>query len=188
MSERERLSVFKIVRNSASAVALAVGPSMASHVPNVHASFLEQLNNRPTVTRQLSPDAEKTKFFEQLDEFVETKHGKALASAVLLFSIAQGLYTIQQSAERDRKRKFVEAAAASGLFFSLSAVIFAQSYTDIDPRVPASLLMAYSIPQALYNTENSIERDRPFRKRATNAIAAGSLLAASSTLLAQSIK
>jgi hypothetical protein len=188
MVDREKSSLFRVVRNSLAVSAVVSGPAIAINSHNVSAEALETINNRSAVVRQLSPENSETKFFDQIDEFVETNHGRTLASAILIFSVAQGLYTLQQSAERDKKRKLAEAAAASGMFFSLAGVVFAQSFTDIDPRVPASLLSGYSVFQSAYNIENSFERDKPLRKRAASVTSAGALMTASSTILAETLK
>ena len=191
MAEREKSKFSRIVRNSVTAAVIIAAPPAAAHVVNAETESLDFINNRPVVSQQISPDKDEqidNKLFDQVGDFVETKNGRALASAILLFALAQGLYTIQQSVERDKKRKLTQSAAASGLFFSLAAVIFAQSYTEVDPKVPAFLLTAYSLAQSAYNIENSFERDRPKRKRAAALAATAGLLAASSTILADSVK
>lgn len=189
MLEKENFSILKTIRNGTAAVVLIPVASL-SHIENTQANNLEpgyQTENH----LQLSETPEHLKnngsFFEFIDDLVESDKGKAIASALVVAAIGSALYNHWQSQERDNKRKKYEMLASSGLFLTLSSLILAQSFTDIDPKIPASILQAYALTRSIYATEDSFQRDRKLKKRISNLTASAGLLAASTTILVDSI-
>jgi len=171
MPEKEKLSLRKIVRNSAVVAGLVTAAAIAK-VENVHAQdiFGQELPKNPASTLVLTHHPTLSKLtresiFDQTDPVLETTAGRAVTAALVAFALARGYYTLQRSYELDKKRKFVEAATASALFFSLSCVLFADSFKDVDAHLPAALLFAYSLAQSAYMFEDTFERDRKLRKK-----------------------
>lgn len=180
MLEKEKTPLISKIRSISAATILIPA---ASIMPTKKQEISYQQNVTYSQETQ-----EHNSIIEQIDETVETSTGKALASAFILLAASQAFYSVKNSFERDKKRKLAENTAAAAFLLSLAGTILAQSYTDTDPKLPASLLSAYTILQSAYNIENSLERDRLPSKRAAAAVASLGLISLSSTLLFDSVK
>lgn len=189
MSERES-SIAKIIRNGAAAAVIIPASTFydaeSTQDYNLESNYPSKNHLELSETPQHLNDDQS--FFELLDELVESNKGRALASALVVTALGSALYNRWHSQERDKKRKEYEMLAASGLFLTLSTVILTQSFIDIDPKIPASILQAYAVARGIYSTEDSFERDRKPKKRASNLITTAGVLAASSTLLVDSLQ
>jgi hypothetical protein len=194
MPEREKFPLRKIVRNSAVAVGLATTAIFAK-VENIDAKdiFGLELPQNPTSTLTLShhpvlSQITNESIFEQADPFLETTTGRAITAALTALALARGYYTLKRSWELDNKRKLAEAATASVLFFSLSCVLLADSFKDVNSHLAPSLIFAYSLAQSAYMLEDTLQRDRSKEKRGS-AIASSALLASIGlTIFIDSIK
>lgn len=177
----ERGKFLGTVRNLTTAVALIPFSVSAGH------AYQEQVktSETETITQQEMSDRS---FLDQFDQYLETDYGKSIAASLFIFSAASAFYRLQKSWEQDSDRKFGEAVSSSAFFISLGLNFLAQTQTDLDPKITASMINAFSLTNSIYMIESTIETDRKWRKRIPSFVTAASLLALSSIVSIDTIK
>lgn len=125
---------------------------------------------------------ENDSFLGQFDKYLETDYGKAIASSLFLFSVANSAYRLQKSWEQDSKRKFTEAVASSAFLVALSLNFLAQTETQVDPRITCAIIDGFTIINSAYSVESTLEADRHWNKRFSSFTAVASLIALSSLI------
>lgn len=185
MRERENLSIRKIVRNSVAAVAVAVTPGITLHSANA-----ESVDTNHTQIVKVLPQQQEydLRIFEQVDEFMETNTGKTLAGLFLMFAALNMVRTIHHSYRLDNKRKFAEAIGASSSLLALSAALAVSTVAEIDPKIPASLLISNATFQAAYSIEDELQRWRGLHRVAPTIGMATTLFGIGTALLVDSLK
>ena len=177
---KERFSPFKTIRNTTAAVALIPAGALF----NVDNSEVDTY----APTQQNRVKIQDTSLLDQLDEFIETDYGKALAASVFALSLASAAYNLQAKYEIDDKKKYTLSLATSTLFFAVSASILYQTEGDLDPKITGSLIEAYALAQAAYNSIDAKQRHKEFRKRLPAYGSSAAMIAASTAILAETIK
>jgi len=181
MERGKFLGALRNLTAAAAVIPFSVSPS--------HVSW-EQMNifSGTEVTEQQLRQSENNSFLDRLDQYLETDYGKAIAVSLFVFSAASAFYRIQKSWEQDSNRKFGEAVSSSVFFLLTSLNLLAQTQTDLDPKITASMLNAFSLTNSIYIIESTIESDRKLRKRLPAFLTAASLLALSSIISADTVK
>ena len=80
------------------------------------------------------------------------------------------------------------SAAATALLFGISSVFFYESFGDVKPEVPASLIEGYVLTQGMYNAIDARQRHKFLRKRLPAYASSAAMVAVGSTLLAETLK
>lgn len=176
----ERGKFLGAVRNLT--VAAAIVPFVATS-----AYGQEQVDISPTVERK-EERLENNSFLDQFDQYLKTDSGKAIAASLFILSVANAFYRLQKSWEQDSDRKFGEAVSSSLFFVLLSVNFLAQTREDIDSKITASMINAFSMINSIYMIESTIEADRKWKKRIPAFVTAASLLALSSIVSIDTVK
>jgi len=175
----ERLRPLVVARNAIAAAALV--PAGAFF--NVENSA-GQVDTHPQQNIEVTDNS----LLKQLDEFVETDYGRALVASVLALSVANAIYTLQARRETDDNKKYALSAAATALLFGISSVFFYESFGDVKPEVPASLIEGYVLTQGMYNAIDARQRHKFLRKRLPAYASSAAMIAVGSTLLVETLK
>jgi hypothetical protein len=127
-------------------------------------------------------------FLGQLDEYLETDYGKALAASLFTFSVASSIYRIQKSWEVDSERKLAENVLSSSFMIALSSSFLAQTEADMDPRITSGVIDAFTLFNSVYMLETVNETDRESSKKLSALATIASLAALSSIITVDSFK
>ena len=189
MVEREG---FKRLRNVA-AVAVLVPAAAFSHGPLNVVTELPGIVFEPAhhLVMDRLPSSEASQdlsFFGQLDNYLETSYGRALASAVVVGSLALLWSARKINSETDTSSQEKLAIFSSIVAISFASVLLAESFGDVNSKVPASLFETYVLSQTALNVWRVVQRHKDLGKRAPAVAIALSLVAISSIPLAETLK
>lgn len=166
----------------------AFGPiGETNAVANYSDSIVQDVNH---VLADESPSMEVNKglsLVDQLDQYLETAWGRSLASELLVGSFAYFLLIRKISPEVDSRNKERLARFSSATFVSLTAALFAESFTDVKPEISASLIEAFVISTSTYNIWTVFERSRALQKRVPSMLFNFAVVSAGTTLLVEAI-
>lgn len=126
-------------------------------------------------------------FLDQFDQFAETDYGKLITYSLLVYSFAGFIYAARKGKEIDDDRKFKERMVASSALVALGLNLVAQSYTESDSLLTASMLTVYVLAQSAYNYENLIQADRSLGKRLPGYATICAMLLSNGAVLAETI-
>ena len=127
-------------------------------------------------------------FFGQLDSYLETSYGRALASAAVVGTLALLWSARKINRETDSESQEKLAIFSSVGAISFAAVLLAESFRDVDPKVSASLFEAFMVTQTALNFWRVVQRNRDLDKRSAALLMSLSLLAVSTIPLVETVR
>src|SRR3989344_6529649 len=130
-------------------------------------------------------ESQDTGFFDQLDNYLETNYGRALAFAAVVGSLALLWSARKINSETDTETQEKLANFSSLVAISFASVLLAESFTDVNAKVPASLFEAFVVTQTALNFWRVTQRHRELGKRLPSLLISLSLMTISSASLAE---
>lgn len=153
---------------------LDVGQTTATH------RFMESL---PSV--EASQDLS---FFGQFDNYLERSYGRALASAAVVGTLALLWSARRINRETDSESQEKLAIFSSVVAISFASVLLAESFVDVDSKVPASLFEAFMVTQTALNFWRVAQRNRNLDKRSAALLMSLSMITISTIPLAETLR
>ena len=194
MQEREGLNFSGRLKNLAAVGILFPAASFISfdHSNNtMHSAFNRVESTGHSLVLDSIPSVEASQdagFFSQFDKYLETEYGKAVAGALLVMAVSNFERTRRISREIDIGNMEKLAVFSGGVLIALSASLLAESFTDLDPKIAASLTEAFVVSQSVYSFLSIAQRHRALGVRVPSLIVCLALVAGSSALLSETFK
>ena len=182
---------FGKLRNLAAVSVLMPAAVMSGHVSSAAAapSATFESGHHIVMDRLSGPDASRDlNFFEQLDMYLETSYGKALASAAVVGTLALLWSARKINRETDSESQEKLAIFSSVIAISFASVLLAESFGEVNSKVPASLFEAFMVTQTALNFWRVAQRNRDLQKRSAALLMSASLVTISSIFLVETVK
>lgn len=194
MSDRERIGLREKIGRGVAATVLLPAATINIGYDQPRDNLLDQIGVGPAAAHRFMDSfpsvtaSQDMGLFEQFDSYLETSYGRALASAAVLGTLALLWSSRKINRETDTESQEKLAIFSSIVAVSFASVLLAESFTDIDSQVPASLFETFVVTQSALSLWRVLQRHRELGKRLPATLMSLSLVAMSTVALAETIK
>ena len=193
MSEREGLGLSKKLGHLATVSVIVPTASLgfgrtADVLPNFPDHLRDTASHLVLDTLPSVAASQDLSFFGQVDNYLETNYGRALASAAVVgtFALLWSARKINRETDSESQEKL--AILSSIVAISFASVLLAESFWDVDPKVPASLFEAFVVTQTALNFWRVAQRNRNLEKRSAALLMSLSMVTISSIPLVETVR